>query len=238
MKIILLTVFVLILSGCIGQTNQSQQSDEDVNVAAPEDLSLTTTDNVKITTTYYYANGTKSIILLHSLGHDKSDWKDFALELQKKGYTALAIDLRGHGASELNWRTFTDSDFNRMMFDVIAAGNYLKSQDKNDLSIIGSSIGANLAVLYANTEDSKTTVLLSPGLNYRGINIESSIRQLTVPSIIIVGEKDSYSASSVKTISEVIDIPIKMYPTDKHGVDLLSEGDVKEVVFKWLEDFS
>lgn len=238
MKIILLTAFVLILSGCIGQTNQSQSVDKSANVAAPQDLTLITTDNVKISATYYSAEGDKSIILIHMLGQSKSDWANFAPELQKAGYSALAIDLRGHGDSELNWRTFQESDFNKMMFDLIAAGNYLKGESKGNISLIGASIGANLAVLYANSEDTKTAILLSPGLNYRGVNIESSITKIPIPTLILVGEKDSYSASSVKTISEVVDIPIKMYPTNKHGVDLLVEGDVKKQILQWLEKYA
>ena len=231
----ILIIFVLFVAGCIGQAQPTETSD--VVVKSPEDLTLTTTDNVKIAVRYYPAEGDKGMILIHALGHSKSDWEQFAPELQKAGYSALAVDLRGHGGSDLNWRSFQDADFNRMMFDLIAAGNYLKAEGKETVSLIGSSIGANLAVLYANAENAQTAVLLSPGLDYRSVNIESASGHVSIPMLVMVGDGDKYSFESSKTIKERSSAMLKVYTTPAHGTDLLKESDVKEQILQWLEKY-
>ena len=235
MRTTILLIALVFVAGCIGQATQVDE--KAVSVSAPEDLTLTTTDNVKIAVTYYPADGTKGIILLHSLGHDKSDWKQLAPELQKKGFATIAVDLRGHGSSDLNWRSFQDSDFNKMMFDLVAAGNYLKAEGKETVSLIGSSIGANLAVLYANAENAQTAVLLSPGLDYRSVNIESASGHVSIPMLIMVGDGDKYSFESSKTIKERSSAMLKVYTTPAHGTDLLKESDVKEQILQWLEKY-
>lgn len=236
MRSAILLAAMVLLAGCVGQAQQASESD--VAVDTPEDITLTTTDNIKIAATYYPAEGEKGVILIHMLGKTKDDWKEFAPELQKKGYAAIAIDLRGHGGSQLNRNDFIESDFNRMMFDLIAAGQYMKDRNKKIIAPIGASIGANLGLLYANSEDTvSTAVLLSPGLNYRGVDAESAAGNARVPMLIMVGEQDSYSFTSSKTIAERSSAMLKVYGTDAHGTDLLKESDVKDQILSWLEKY-
>ncbi len=233
----LVILFVMLTLGCIGQAQQATD-ETSISVEAPEDITLTTTDNVKIAATYYPADGQKAVILIHMLNKTKEDWKNFAPELQKKGYAAIAIDLRGHGKSERNWNEFRESDFNNMMFDLIAAGQYLKSMEKTKLAAIGASIGANLALIYANSEESvSTAILLSPGLNYRGVDAESASGEVRVPMLIVTGEQDSYSFTSSKTITERSSAMLKTYPSANHGIDLLKESDLKEAMLSWLQAY-
>jgi len=118
-------------------------------------------------------------LLLHMMPATKESWNDFASIIQKNGYAALAIDLRGHGEStdmkgnRLDYREFKDEEHRSSMNDIASAKEFLAGKSEVDLSriaIAGASIGANLALWQASIDkDVRLIMLLSPGLNYRGI---------------------------------------------------------------------
>ena len=166
MKKLLLILSLLIITGCsVG-----------VNVMHKE-VSLETEDNFEIKADYFDASSDKSLILLHQLSMTKHSWKNFAQKAQEKGYNVLAIDLRGHGVSQGDWEQFNDKDFINMILDVKAANNFLKEKyPKTKIAVIGASIGANLAIQYLAKFNISTSIALSPGINYRGLDISKEIK--------------------------------------------------------------
>lgn len=133
------------------------------------------------------------------LGHNRNDWNGFASTLSNKtnDYAVLSIDLRGHGESTtsqngntiLSFQSFTPDDFNKMIMDVKAAKQFLVTQkniNPNNVAIVGASIGANVALNYAAASDPsiKVVVLLSPGLDYKGVTTSDAIKQYKVPIYI------------------------------------------------------
>ncbi|MEK6853020.1 MAG: alpha/beta fold hydrolase, partial [Nanoarchaeota archaeon] len=107
-------------------------------------VELKTEDGIKLKADYF-EGGHRSVILLHMLNHDRRDWKDLAIRLQQRNFTVIAPDFRGHGDSEGNWMAFKEREFKNMEFDVDAAVKFLKTKKKQEISVIGASIGANLA---------------------------------------------------------------------------------------------
>jgi pimeloyl-ACP methyl ester carboxylesterase len=87
------------------------------------------------------ASSAPSIVLLHQLGRDASDWDDVAAALSDR-FRVFALDLRGHGGST---RTppFT---FERMRDDVIRVVDAL---GLDRFSLIGHSMGGTIAFLIA-----------------------------------------------------------------------------------------
>ena len=62
------------------------------------------------------------------------------------------------------------------------------------VSIIGASIGANIALNYAVSDHSvKSVILLSPGLDYMGVTTLAPITQYKNPIYIAGAEGDSQS---------------------------------------------
>lgn len=216
---------------------QSYQETQVVKEESIIDLNLKTEDNIKIKATFY--RGSKdmpSIILLHMLDRNRKDWQDFAKSLQNIGYNIIAIDLRGHGESSLNWQSFSENDFNNMVLDVKAAKEFLQKQGNNRIAIIGASIGANIALNYAVQDDLiKTAILLSPGLNYRGVKTEEAIKQFKNPALIVAAENDSYSADSSQTLKSLSQNgSLKIYKGSEHGTRLFGKTDIGKVIIKWL----
>ena len=89
------------------------------------------------------------IILLHDLGGSKSDWLNdtgtYVASLER-GYSVLAIDMRGHGKTRLpdNRQVLELIDLELSYRDVHAALAWLPSQSEIDVSriaVVGSGSG-------------------------------------------------------------------------------------------------
>jgi pimeloyl-ACP methyl ester carboxylesterase len=216
------------------------------------ELTLLTRDKVKLAASYYQPIHEKApgIILLHMFGRDRNDWHSLAKELQKNGYGCLSLDFRGHGKSlkkdqkTLNWREFTQKDYADLALDLEAGWVFLSNQShiiKNRIAIIGASIGANIAMNFSvNHPEIKTLALLSPGLNYRGINIQGAISKLGDRSLFIaVSKEDFYSANSSAKLQSLAKgkVVLKTYTGSSHGTRLLKqEKELVNILIQWLKE--
>ena len=222
-----------------------------------ERVVFTSEDGVLLVGSYYKPrigtnDSTPSVILLHMLGVDRSTWDKFAQELSKNGYAVLSVDLRGHGESTkqgnhtISYQSFMPKNFKNMTLDVKAAKKYLigeKNANPNQISIIGASIGANLALNYAASDQSiNSVILLSPGLNNRGISTLATIMKYKGPIYIVTAEDDSDSAKDSKILCEKITCAenLKIFEnTNVHGTDMLSDKMVgsrlQNIILSWLD---
>lgn len=231
-------LFLFFLVGCADQPSTS------ITVVAPssnlsivqesispdqedpvQDVTFTTVDGVKIAATYYIGTGSKGVVLVHMLNTDKSVWKELAFALQDKGFHVLAIDLRGHGESDLDWQSFSIQDWKKGVNDIKRAVKFLvdKGLNTTSISLIGASIGANLALMYASEEnDLQKVALLSPGLDYRGVEIEGPNKKYDHTILYAVAVSDSYSYDSVRQLYEEssAEKTLKIYAGKEHGTDL------------------
>ena len=218
-----------------------------------------TTDGVIIVSDFVQPNGAKKVaLLLHMMPETRSSWTSLSAELNKDGLATLAIDLRGHGEStrqsavnsqqsetenKMDYKKFSDQEHQASRLDVDAAMNFLKSKgfaEKNIL-IAGASIGANLSLdaMYRYKEISRG-VLLSPGLDYRGVKTESAMKGLEAAQKvwIIAAENDEYSADSTKTLAKLRPEIAKstIYSGSDHGTYLFkSQKTLIADIVKFLQ---
>lgn len=168
-----------------------------------EPLYLTTSDSVKIAANYFpvdskkYPNPKGWVVFLHMMPATKESWNVLADRLQQEGYAGIAIDLRGHGASDggpQGFAQFTDAEHQDSKRDIDAAVDFLKGVGARDerIILIGASIGANLALQYvAHHRGFKKMVLLSPGLDYHGIAAKPLIETLPEDKhLLLIGSRD------------------------------------------------
>jgi pimeloyl-ACP methyl ester carboxylesterase len=80
------------------------------------------------------------VVLLHGLGDTAGTWDRFAAELAATGRTAIALDLRGHGASPRPGEYTPDA----MVGDVLA---FL--DERTAVDVVGHSMGGHVAALLA-----------------------------------------------------------------------------------------
>ncbi len=161
-----------------------------------------------------------AVILLHMLGRSKEDWRGFGDFLEKNGYAAIALDLRGGG----------DAGKAKLVGDARAAYEYLVRRPEVDaarIGVVGASIGANGALWFAVEESRvRCTALLSPGLDYHGITTEPAITQMRRPVLLVASTDDLYSAETVRRLERLApgSKAVKIFSRGGHGTEIFQAG--------------
>ena len=131
---------------------------------AYESINFTSSDGVTLSGWYIPSKNKAAVILLHGYGANRSEMRPRAEMLAQHGFGVLMYDMRGHGQSGGNQRTFGWTDVN----DVIAALNCLHTRsdiDPTRIGILGFSIGGQVAVrAAAQTDDIRAVIDDGPSL--------------------------------------------------------------------------
>ncbi len=189
---------------------------------------------------------TPCVILVHMLTRSRDDWQALANRLADAGIAALAIDLRGHGASGADPRgdPGASQDLSSDLLDVQAARAFLASRPDlgvTTVGIAGASIGANLAVLAAAADPTvRSIALLSPGLDYRNLHIEAALKKYGArPLLMIASEEDGYSARSLRRLQKAAgpgNRDVRVVNGAGHGTSMLSrQPDLVSQLVTWFQ---
>jgi len=212
-------------------------------------ITFRTKDGVNIVGNYFKPKKEHApvFLLLHMMPSTKESWNTFATLLQEKGYAVLAIDLRGHGESidkngkKIDYKAFEDEDHRESMNDIAAAKEFLARQKEIDTSRIamaGASIGANLALWQASIDKNVgLLILLSVGLDYRGIKTPALAHMYSGHVYIMASEGDSYAAESSREIFNEFhrEKMLKIIKGKSHGTDMMaSENEVIDELVGWI----
>jgi pimeloyl-ACP methyl ester carboxylesterase len=217
------------------------------NVSSPEaqPVQVTASDGLTLIGDFYHvANDTNqpqpAVLLLHIIGSDRHSWTPLIPSLLDAGYAVLAVDLRGQGdtGGEINWGAATT--------DVQTWLDWLRDQPdvrRDAVSIIGASIGANLALIGCSNDDPcVTAIALSPGLVY--YSLKPNINLLNKRSaLLLASQNDLYPADSVKQMVSLAngDIGARIYPGTAHGTHLFEGSDKMRqglitTIITWLDE--
>jgi dienelactone hydrolase len=175
--------------------------------ASTQDVSFKTDDGVTIAGTLTLPGSPgPGIILVHALSRTRNDWNVVASRLADAGFVALAIDLRGHGVSGPLPDGTDLQQLLPMVADVKAARFYLASRREvtpNRIGIAGASIGADLAILVAAADPAvRSLVLLSPGIDYRGLRPDAAMKKYgDRPAMLVASQEDTYATGSARQLA-------------------------------------
>lgn len=220
---------------------------------------LKTSDGVNVAADLYTPAEPRGwLVLIHMMPATKESWRDLATAFQNVGYESIAIDLRGHGESttaeseeggekKLDYRNFSDEEHQKSILDLEAAVDYLKKRGATPdrISFIGASIGANLALEYISEHpEFKRAVLLSPGLDYRGIRTEPMVKKLkTGQRVFFASSRDDGSDASenqklydLTPLTPITGKDIKIYNAAGHGTTMLEkEPELSQLIINFLQ---
>lgn len=213
-----------------------------------EKIKLTAKDGKSISALYYKVLEPKYwTVYLHMMPETKESWSEIAEYLRKDGCAGLAIDLRGHGESDGGpdgYHKFSDEEHQASMLDLEAAIAFLleKGASREKIVLVGASIGANLSLVYLGRhQECKTGVLFSPGLNYRGIETVSAVKNLMDGQKVffIASRDDGNNADQNQLLYDVITSgitkKIEIYETGGHGTSILkSHPELPEMIKTFL----
>ncbi len=215
---------ILLIVGGVGLPSQSAWDDE------PRRVEFTTSDGVQIVGDFYLpkkpVEKLPAVILLHMYDSNRRAWDTLAPELQKAGLAVLAIDLRGHGESiqpanlqlETKAKNRDAKLFQNMWKDVEAAYRWLARRpevDPSRLAIVGASVGCSVALDYAARDKSiDLLVLLSPGVNYLGLDSTADIRKYAYRPILMLSPLDECPTHSEALIDMMLSNARQQFPDE------------------------
>jgi pimeloyl-ACP methyl ester carboxylesterase len=214
---------------------------------------------------------TPVVMLIHERERSSKDFEEsiaelkklsMAEELQKQGFTVLALDLRNHGASTPR-RTLPKAEWANVAEDLQTAYYCLVDRHNwselnvSKLGVVALGEGANVAASWAarggavsegRTSDLGSLVLVSPMIDAQsqGITLRPAISVIAsrVPIDILAGEKDVASAplidespTSVKTIvKRYRSNKVETFPSALHGYKLLQfEPNLTQTITRFLD---
>ncbi len=178
-----------------------------------------------------------ALLLLHMIDGRKEDWMPLVTPLQQGGYTVLVVDMRGHGL------TGGSSDWSlarQDTIDILATLRLVDGVNALRIGAVGADIGGNLALAgCAVTEFCRVVVMLSPGLDYRGVTSEGAVTQLgDRPLLLVASQEDSNAAQSAQILESLAAGPHELvfYNGAGHGTTMLRlESRLAGVIPAWLD---
>ena len=184
------------------------------------------------------------ILLLHMLNSNRAAYDPLIPDLHRSGYALLNIDMRGHGASggARDWDAAIDDVVSGWTGWLDEAGH----TNESGLAIIGSSIGANVALIScAEIESCRGAVALSPGLDYRGVKPESALVDGLADrsALLVAAQNDASSSEAIRQmfLKAKGDVSARLYRGRAHGTRLFDSEyeSVSRLILHWLaETFS
>ena len=259
--LLIITALLIALPACSGEDEPDAADGtvgETVDTAVPgEDsppppavlggsvIQKVTEDGVAVATEYIKVEGAPprgGVVLVHMLGRTRVDWDPLIEHLIGKGLDVIAIDLRGHGQSAygaLDFRNFETEEWLGCLYDIRSSLDYLTEKVGGAYFLIGASIGANLVLMEA-AEDERVAgvVMLSPGLDYRGVTPGDYAGDYGErPALLVAAEDDDYSYTSVGALAELMAAPeVIEYKSGGHGTNLFStRPELMDDIADWLE---
>ncbi len=177
-----------------------------------------------------------AVVLVPMLGRSKDDWQAIGQRLADANITSLAIDLPaqalpGDAVALAAWSE-----------DIRAALTFLEGRPDvraGSLGLAGASLGGSLAAVAAAADVRvHSLALISPSLDYRGLRIESAMRQYGPrPALLLASRQDPYAARSVRDLlKNAPGIRETLWSdTAAHGMGLLSrEPDLVRGLVEWF----
>jgi hypothetical protein len=190
-------------------------------------------------------NPTKGIILVPMLDHTRDSYpQSFIEDLHDSVPDAiiLAIDARGHGESTNlgTWQSFGLEEWKGMAVDIRQAKKYFKENHPtaDEYYVVGASIGSTAALVAGKQENDITKVaMLSPGIEYKGVNIEDEAEDYIHYLLLAYTSGDSYSSSSGSQIQSVSSsrTTVKEYSGSSHGTDMFDDTQLSSDLVTFLK---
>jgi acetyl esterase/lipase len=203
------------------------------HAATPRRVALRGEDGAALTGAYYESSRRPApgIVLLHMLRRSHADWDIAASQLADAGFAVLALDFRQAG------------DLAALSGDVRAAKAFLRERTEvvpGSIGLAGASIGANLAMLDAADDAGvRSVALLSPGLDYLGLRIETAMRKYAGrPALLVGSTRDPYARRSIQHLTTIGPGTREVRLTDSvaHGTTLLSrDPELIAALVDWFE---
>ena len=211
----------------------------------PFAVSFPASDGVKLVSTWKPSPAGPSapaVLLLHAFSRERRELGELADELGARGFSTLALDLRGHGESvwkggvRIGLSPSLQTSPNGFPRDVEAACAWLRPRTSR-LGIVGFSLSGNLAALATASGWAEAGVAVSANAD-RLARLAGTRPSVPHGLLVLASEQDPGRAESARELNAAGRDPkaLVLYPGTAHALELLrAEPAAKAATFEWLE---
>ena len=177
------------------------------------------------------------VILSHMRPNDQTAWYPFAQELADAGYAALTFDFRGYGASQ------ESKDDSKLDDDLSAALRYMRESGKEQVFLVGASMGGTASLIVAEREAIEGVISISAPSEFQGHDARNAIAEIDAPLLLLASEDDTAARISLVELEEAAGgaAESETYAGDEHGTDIFTGTNAAAVrarILRFLEDHS
>jgi len=219
-------LLLVLLAGALASTATAGVDRAGYSCVAGPDVSFRAADGTKLVG-HIFGNGRNAVILGHQSNGSLCEWLAYARRLARLGYTAFAIDFRGHGLSQQR----AGAAGNRLASDLDAAVKLVRKRGKQKVFLVGASMGGIASlVAAANVKPAVDGVVsVSAPARFMGMNATATAPRLRVPVLYLAAEDDdnagydfSEDARELHAATRAVDKRLQILPGSSHGVALVS----------------
>jgi pimeloyl-ACP methyl ester carboxylesterase len=212
----------------------------------PQAVQVEASDRLTLVGDYYVSpselGARPAVLLMHMYGSGRASWTPVIPALLEAGYDVLAVDLRGHGD------TGGAEDWELAVGDVQVWLDWLRAQPgvrAEAVSTMGASVGSNLALIgCANDAQCVTAIALSPGLNFFGVQPETSVSEglKDRSALLLATQADMESSEAVRQMVMTAqgEIGARIWPGATHGTDMFVSPKMRNrlipIIVGWLDE--
>ncbi len=162
-----------------------------------------------------WVDGADWLVLFHDLGGDLDAWRPLIGLAAVRGWSVLALDLRGHGGSDDPW------DAEKCPADVALAIAEARRRGASTVCVGGAGVSAIAALRAASDTELDALVLLSPGPVPDGPR--DTLRGPGISKLVVYGSHAPADDAEAKCVADLSIGPALRVglPTSAHGTDLL-----------------
>jgi pimeloyl-ACP methyl ester carboxylesterase len=166
-----------------------------------------------------WGDGDRWAVLVHGEGRDLDGWRPLAAWLAERGFTVLAFDLPGHGASDDPWEPAL------ALPAVVSAIDFARSENAQHVHLVGDGVGAMAALAAAADPEHQVAsiVAISPCPDDRAESL-IDIREARAPKLMVVGSLSPGALEGAEAVFRGAIGPCEMvqFPVASQGTDLLA----------------
>jgi predicted alpha/beta-fold hydrolase len=142
--------------------------------------------------------GSRGVVLAHGYGGNLCEWVGTARRLSHNGYHVLAFDHRNHGSSAPAGQ---EARY-RIDRDVASSAALLRRRGARTVVLMGSSMGASAVIAGAAIASPPVdgVISLSSPATFVLLDVESSARRVTSPTIFVASEFDRDFAADARKL--------------------------------------
>jgi pimeloyl-ACP methyl ester carboxylesterase len=158
-------------------------------------------------------------VLVHGEGRDLDGWRPLAGWLPDHGFSVLAFDLPGHGASDDPWEPIL------ALPAVVAAIDFARSEGCRQVHLVGEGVGAIAALAAAAdlAHQVASIAVLSPIVDGRVAEL-IDLREARAPKLIIVGAMSPNALEGASAVfrGAIGHCEMVKFPVAAQGTDLMA----------------